>query len=146
GTRVGPISGQDFRTFTLTGNALTLTGPVTGMYFTAWNVDLKLETDVTLRGSDFHGALDLNGHNLTLLGLRTHPPTSIDGTIVGTGTLTIEGGDSIITKPSSFSGTVYVQNTCELDGSMPDANFVLLPEGNGEWGGARFWRVSAERL
>jgi len=128
-TRIGPISAGPSSGFILTGNPLILTGPVTGDFTTEWNVDLKMEADVTLPGTAFHGALDLNGHTVTLHAHATRAfvrfPDAIDGTIIGPGVLVLTGTATKFTKPSGFSGTVRVENSCDLNASMPDAEFIV---------------------
>jgi hypothetical protein len=138
GTRVGPISVSPSDGFILTGNSLTLTGPVSDSFTTSWNVDLKMEADVTLPGNAFHGALDLNGHTVALHTYGTKSfvriPAPIDGSIIGPGELVIWGAPAKITNPSSFSGTIHVQNSLDLYASMPNANFIVDGELKGSGG------------
>src|SRR5438270_4543744 len=134
-TRIGPISAGPSSGFILTGNPLILTGPVTGDFTTEWNVDLKMEADVTLPGTAFHGALDLNGHTVALHAHATKAfarvPDPIDGAIIGPGVLVTTGTATKFTNPSSFSGTIHVENSTDLYASMPDADFVVDGELNG---------------
>jgi hypothetical protein len=129
GTRIGPISIPVLSSFSISGNPLVLTGSVTGDSFARWNADLKMEADVTLPGIAFSGALDVNGHAVTLHLHPTQqfnsPPALISGPISGTGSLTINGTRFKITQASTFSGTFHVQNVCELDASMPNANVIV---------------------
>jgi len=128
GTRIGPISIPTFTVFSINGNPLVLTGPVTGDSYVQWNADLKMETDVGLPGTAFNGTIDVNGHSVTL---RPHPTKQYDsppapiGAITGTGTFEVDGFDSKVTKPGSFSGTFNVENSVELAASMPDTYFVV---------------------
>jgi hypothetical protein len=128
-TRIGPISIPNFSNFSIGGNPLVLTGDITGDSFVRWDADLKMEADVTLPGIAFNGAIDVNGHSVTL---RLHPtqqfnspPAQINGLIVGTGSLTIYGTPFKITQASAFSGTVHVGDHGELDASMPNASIAV---------------------
>ena len=126
-TRIGPISMPNLTSFSLSGNPMILTGTVSGECVAAWNVDLRMEADVTLPGYVFNGTIDLNGHAVTLHTWLTRqfnsPPADINGAIVGTGTLIISGIRSRITSSNSFSGTVRIDSSCELVGSMANADF-----------------------
>jgi len=130
GTRIGPISIPVFSNFSIAGNPLVLTGAVTGDSYVRWDVDLKMEADVTLPAIAVNGTIDVNGHSITLHMLPTKefnsPQALINGLIVGMGTLTIYGTHSKITKASAFSGTIRLGGSaCELGGSMPDATFIV---------------------
>jgi hypothetical protein len=132
-TRLGPISMPDFTSFSIGGNPLILTGAVTGDGWVSWNVDLRMEADVTLPEYVINGTIDVNGHWVTLNALRSPAPSAdINGLIVGTGKLTIIGFKTRIIQTSPFSGTVDVETSCELVGSMPDASFVVNGQLTGE--------------
>jgi hypothetical protein len=123
GTRIGPISIP--HSFRLGGNGLVLTGPLTAQDYPAWDLDLKMDTNVTVPGDEFNGAIDVNGHSVTLSTRRPGAVVSVKGLIVGSGNLNLLGTPMKIVQPSSFNGTVDVGADCELGGSMPNANFVL---------------------
>jgi hypothetical protein len=132
-TRIGPISFDPSFAYVIAGNPLILTGPVTGISFARWAVDIKAEVDVVLSGYQFDGTIDVNGHAVTLILLNTKqfnaPLCPINGPIIGTGTLTVDGYSAIFNTASAFSGTVQVKTLCQVAANMPDANFNVVDNG-----------------
>ena len=122
GTSFGPMTFND--SYTLNGNALTLTGNLnfafgTGKVFTCY-ADLKLATSVTFGEaitSDYRGAIDVNGQTLTLDTYNT----SVHGPVSGSGTIAIVGNPAGLELASSgtFSGTI--DGDVDLNGSYPNA-------------------------
>jgi hypothetical protein len=132
-TRLGPISMPDLTSFSIGGNPLVLTGAVTGDCWVLWNVDLRMEADVTLPVYAINGTIDVNGRWVTLNAIRSPAPSAdINGLIVGAGKLTLIGFNPRIIQTSPFSGTVDVETSCELVGSMPDASFVVNGQLSGD--------------
>jgi acetyl esterase/lipase len=135
GTSVGPM---DFRTsYTLNGNPLTVTGNLTFdqstyPHFTC-NVDLVLGADVTLGAaivSDYHGAIDVNGHVLTIDSYNT----ALHGALDGSGTIDVRGSGITIDGNGSFSGNAL--GTIDLLGALPGASFQGSLSGHGTAGPA----------
>jgi len=130
GTNFGPMSFS--APFSLSGNALTLTGSIGGNGLSC-SANLKVgASPLTIAGNAFTGAIDVNGAALTLDAVNSvaalngsgsidiHQPFPYSTTISGTGSFTgsITGGD------------VSVRNV-----SLPNASFaVQLLEGAGTTG------------
>jgi acetyl esterase/lipase len=116
------VGAMEFRaSYTLNGNALTLTGDLTfdpsASAVFICNADLNLGADVTFGAaitSTYTGAINPNGYTLTV-----HPyNTLITGALNGNGVVDLNGGVTM-TGGGTFSGTIL--GTLELSGSMPNA-------------------------
>jgi len=92
--------------FTLTGNALTLTGNVSSIAGINWNVPTTLAAPVTFsEGLSLQNTTALGGNTLTLGG------ESLSGTINGTGNVVINGGLDLGSGGSiNITGNVTLTN------------------------------------
>ena len=116
--------------YSLTGNQLSLAANVTSEGTgNSLGLDLQLSADegivnANTAGATFtvSGAIDLNGHNLSVSASNYSGITEFDGVISGTGGLTIGGsGQSVLNAANSYagvttvnSGTLVVENASAL--------------------------------
>ena len=125
----------DFRaSYTLNGNPVTLTGDLTFASTATFvcNVGLVLGANVQIDGlntSTYNGAIDVNGHTLSVRGYNT----TIAGALNGSGAVVENGVGVTITSSGSFSGTI-TGNSVNLVGAMPNANFTGTLSGAGAMG------------
>jgi acetyl esterase/lipase len=132
--------------YTLSGNELTLTdnlnfafGNSNYVYFTC-NAPLKLADSVTFNPSTqqiYNGAIDVNGHTLTIDTYDTKIyntlGTIINGPINGTGTIVVPGRGLSIRSSGTFTGSI--NGIVDVIGSYPGATVTgTRVSGNGTLG------------
>lgn len=133
GTPVGPMH---FATsYTVGGNALTLTGNLTFDQSTyphfVMNAPLTLGANVTLGAaitSEYHGAIDVNGHTLTVHSYNTR----LVGAVNGTGAIVVTEPGISIENGGTFDGPIT--GTIDLAGSLPGADLTGSLSGSGTIG------------
>lgn len=118
GTSVGPISFG--ASYTLNGNALTLTGDVSftapGVFLT-WNAPITLGASIhfgSVPNADFAGAIDVNGKTLTV-----DAYSSTLHALNGSGAIVFTGSNDGIVGSGNFSGTIT--GSFDFNGSLPNA-------------------------
>jgi hypothetical protein len=142
GTSVGAMTFND--SYTLSGNALTLTGDLSFRKANGWaavsvtfNTDLKLANSVTFGSAPNHynGAIDVNGQALTIDETSTlNDTTYLNGPLDGSGTITITGQGAYISGIGTFSGTIT--GSISVSGSLPNATVRGRLSGTGTVGNA----------
>jgi acetyl esterase/lipase len=132
GTSVGPM--HFGASYTLGGNALTLTGNLTFDQSTYPNfvVDapLTLAADLTLGAaitSSYNGPIDVAGHTLTIDSYNTAVHE-----LRGTGSINILASGVRIAASGTFDGTI--NGIADVDGVLPNADFNGGVSGNGTIG------------
>ncbi|HYH08531.1 MAG TPA: Ig-like domain-containing protein [Thermoanaerobaculia bacterium] len=141
GTSVGPMQFLD--NYTINGNQLTLTGDlsfaaVNALIRFTCNAPLVLGTSVQFGAAivnDYTGAIDVNGHTLTVLAYNT----SLTGPLHGSGTIEVVGS-GITVGSGTFSGTI--RGTINLGGLLPNAAL----EGGGSANGTIGTLTTDQRL
>ena len=141
GTAVGPLH-FGAAGYTLNGNALTLTGKLTFDWNTRFTTTVPLTLGASVRlgaaiTSDYHGAIDVNGHTLTIESYNT----TLHGTLDGSGAVVVEGAGISIRSGGAFSGTIT--GSVDVAGSLPNANMHGLLTGDGTVGAVTADSLSA---
>jgi hypothetical protein len=142
GTSVGAMTFND--NYTLSGNALTLTGDLSFRKSNGWaavsvtfNTDLKLGKAITFgsAANQYNGAIDVNGQALTIDETSTlNAATDLNGPLNGSGAITITGQGAYINGVGTFSGTIT--GSISVSGSLPNATVSGRLSGTGIVGNA----------
>ncbi len=129
------IQGSADHRFTIDGNPITLALGISSpddSYGTAFNLDITLGGNVTIASYGLNGALDLNGHNLTVA----------DGgypwlkSLTGTGNVDVTNGGTLflIDEASSWQGNLTIGSggQARIGASMlSSSNQVTVSDGGG---------------
>ncbi len=117
---------MDFRVgYVVNGNPLTLIGDLTFDRSTnpsfQWNVDTRLGASVRFGAaiiSRYGGAIDVNGHTLTIESYNT----TIAGALQGTGSIIVNASGITIMNPGPYSGTIT--GVVDVRAALPDATIT----------------------